>query len=104
MEELNKITDYIINSDSYKKCIELRNKMSNNTEIMNLIDEIKSLQKKYIKNKNDEIKKELDEKTDKLFNIPIYYKYNIYLEEVNNMISYVEEELNEYFDKVINKS
>ena len=50
MEELNKITNYIINSDSYKKCIELRDKMSKNTEIMNLIDEIKSLQKKYIKN------------------------------------------------------
>jgi cell fate (sporulation/competence/biofilm development) regulator YmcA (YheA/YmcA/DUF963 family) len=104
MEELNKITDYIINSDSYKKCIELRNKMSKNTEIMNLINEIKSLQKKYIKNKKDDIRKELDEKTDKLFNIPIYYKYNKYLEEVNDMISYVEEELNKYFDEVINKS
>lgn len=103
MEELNKVIDFIINSKSYKKCLELREKMSNNNEIMNLIDEIKSLQKKYIRNKNDNIKKELDEKTDRLFNIPIYYKYNKYLEEVNNMISYVEDELNDYFEGVINE-
>lgn len=103
MEELNKVIDYIINSNSYKKCMELREKMSKNSEIMNLIDDIKSLQKKYIRNKSDNIKKELDEKTDKLFNIPIYYKYNKYLEEVNNMISYVEDELNDYFERVINE-
>ena len=102
MEELNKVIDYIINSDSYKKCLELRDKMSKNTEIMGLIDEIKSLQKKYIKSSSSDIKQELDEKTDKLLNIPIYYKYNQKLEEVNNMISYVEDELNDYFEKVIN--
>ena len=103
MEELNKVIDYIINSDSYKKCLELRDKMSKNSELMGLIDEIKTLQKKYIKNNNSDIKKELDEKTDKLMNIPIYYKYNQKLEEVNNMISYVEDELNDYFEKVINE-
>ena len=103
MEELNKVIDYIINSDSYKKCLELRDKMSKNSEIMSLIDEIKSLQKKYMKSKSQDIKKELDEKTDNLLNIPIYYKYNQKLEEVNNMISYVEDELNDYFERVVNE-
>ena len=103
MEELNKVIDYIINSDSYKKCMELRDKMSKNSELMCLIDEIKSLQKKYIKSKSKDIKKELDEKTEKLLNIPIYYKYNQKLEEVNNMISYVEDELNDYFERVVNE-
>ena len=103
MEELNKVIDYIINSDSYKKCMELRDKMSKNKELMSLIDEIKSLQKKYMKSKSKDIKKELDEKTDKLMNIPIYYKYNQKLEEVNNMISYVEDELNDYFERVVNE-
>lgn len=103
MEELNRVIDYIINSDSYKKCLELRDKMPKNKELMSLIDEIKSLQKKYMKSKSKDIKKELDEKTDKLLNIPIYYKYNQKLEEVNNMISYVEDELNDYFERVVNE-
>ena len=103
MEELNKVIDYIISSDSYKKCLELRDKMSKNKELMSLIDEIKSLQKKYMKSKSKDIKKELDEKTDKLLNIPIYYKYNQKLEEVNNMINYVEDELNDYFERVVNE-
>ncbi len=104
MEELNKIIDYITNTDSYKNTIKLREQMSHNTELNNLIEEVKSLQKKYIKNNNESIKKELDDKINTLNSYPIYNSYNKYLEEVNQMISYVNDELNDYFNKVINES
>ena len=78
--------------------------MSENTELTDLIEEVKSLQKEYIKTNSTDIKKKLDEKTSKLEEYPIYNSYNKYLEEVNHMISYVNDELNDYFDKVINES
>ena len=49
------------------------------------------------------IKKELDECEAKLNEIPIY---NIYLEklnQVNDMIDYVKDSLNNYFDQLLNK-
>ena len=104
MEELNKVIDYITNTKSYQNTIILREQMSNNKELNDLIEDIKSLQKKYIKNNSISIKEELDEKTKKLEEYPIYNIYNKNLEEVNQMIDYVNDELNDYFDKVINES
>ena len=104
MEELNKIIDYITNTESYKNTVKLREQMNNNKELNDLIEEIKSLQKKYIKNNSVSIKQELDEKTKELEEYPIYNIYNKNLEEVNQMIDYVNDELNDYFEKVINKS
>ncbi|MBQ6539142.1 MAG: YlbF family regulator [Bacilli bacterium] len=104
MEELNKIIEYITSTDSYKNTVKLKEQMSENTELTDLIEEVKSLQKEYIKTNSTDIKKKLDEKTSKLEEYPIYNSYNKYLEEVNHMISYVNDELNDYFDKVINES
>ena len=104
MEELNKIIDYIINTESYQNTIKLREQMKKNKELNDLIEDIKSLQKKYIKNNNVSIKEELDKKTKKLEEYPIYNIYNKNLEEVNQMIDYVNDELNDYFEKVINES
>ncbi len=104
MEELNKVIDYITNTESYQNTIKLKEQMNNNKELNDLIEEIKSLQKKYIKNNSVSIKQELDEKTKELEEYPIYNIYNKNLEEVNQMIDYVNDELNDYFEKVINES
>ena len=105
MEELNKIIEYIKNTEAYKNCIDLRKQMNKNTELIKLIEEIKSLQKEYIKSNFDKtIKTKLDEKNDLLDKYPIYNSYNKYLEEVNQMINYVNDELNDYFETVVNES
>ena len=106
MEKLNKgldeLVDYIKNTDDYKKCIKLKNQMEENEEVKSLIKEIKSLQKKYIRsNYDDNIKTTLDEKNELLFKIPIYVTYNQHLENVNNMISYVKDSLNDYFYELL---
>ena len=107
MERVNKALDEVINcitnSNEYKECISLKNKMNDNEEVMSLIKKIKELQKKYIRSEYDSnIKKELDDCNDKLLNIPIYHMYNDSLEEVNEMISYVKDELNDYFNNLLN--
>ena len=103
MEELNKIIDYITNSSEYKKCISLKDKMSNNSKLMDKINKVKVLQKKYIKSNDLSIKKELDLLIEDLNNEPLYYNYMNNLEKVNEMISFVNDELHNYFYRVINE-
>ena len=50
---LDELIDYIKNTIEYKKCLELKSKMSSNSNINSLIENIKNLQKKYIKSNYD---------------------------------------------------
>lgn len=102
-KSLNDVVKYIVESIEYKKCIELKKKMSSNKELTILIDEIKKLQKKYIRTNDIDIKEELDRKMTKLESIPIYNEYNNNLIQVNQMINYVKDELNGYFYNKLNE-
>ncbi len=108
MENVSKALDdvikYITESNEYKECISLKEQMSDNTTINDLINKIKDTQKKYIRSGYSEnIKKELDNYEEELMNIPIYYSYNKSLEKVNEMINCVKDTINDYFDELLNK-
>lgn len=102
-EALNEVINTIINSDDYKKCIELKNTMSSNEELVSLIEKIKKLQKKYVNTNDQEILVELEKLEEELNNIPIYVIYMQYLERINEKIEFVKDELNNYFYEVLNK-
>ena len=102
-KELNDLVDYIKNTSEYKTCIDLKRQMSSNEEVTALVKKVKELQKKYIKSNYDkEVKKELDIANERLSNIPVYVVYKQNLEKVNEMINIVKDELNNYFDKLLN--
>ena len=104
MEELNDLIEYIKNTKEYKECLELQDKMSTNFELVSLIEEIKKMQKKYIKSNYDSsLKEELDSLSDKLNSIPIYNIYLKNLSEVNDKLDYVRDNLNNYFDELLNE-
>lgn len=101
--KVDELIDYIKNTSDYKMCLKLKSQMNDNKELIELINEIKKLQKKYIRsNYDDSLKKELDEKNEKLLNIPLYVVYNQHLSRVNEMIDYVKDSLNEYFYNLLN--
>ena len=108
MEKVYKALDDVItsikDSKEYTEVLEIKKQMEENKELMDLIDKVKDLQKKYVKkNYDSKIKEELDEVESNLNSIPIY---NIYLEKlklVNEKIDYVKDSLNEYFDDLLNK-
>ena len=103
MEKLDKVINYIMNSSEYQDCIKLKKQMSSNKDLIELIDKVKDLQKKYIKSNRDEsIKKELDSNIKQLEDIPIYNIYMSKLDIVNRNIDYVKDELNEYFYNITN--
>ena len=108
MEELYKALDeviyYITDSKEYKLCLELKDRMSSNSDINDKIVKIKKLQKEYIKSNYDEAKKqELDKINEELLKIPIYKVYLDNLEVVNQIIDYVKDSLNDYFYKLFNE-
>lgn len=101
-KELDEVINTIINSDDYKSCIQLKEKMSTNKEICELVEKIKILQKKYVRENGEEVPEELKLLEERLNEIPIYVIYMQHLEKVNEMINYVKDELNDYFYKVLN--
>lgn len=107
MENLYKALDEVIScikeSSEYKNCISLKEKMSTNEEIVSLVNDVKKLQKKYIRSGYDSlVKEELDRVTDRLNEIPVYKIYLDNLEKVNEKIDFVKESLNDYFYKLLN--
>ena len=103
-KSLNEVIDCIKESPEYKECIKIKEQMDSNEELVELINKVKELQKKYIRSTYDSnIKKELDKYESKLKEIPIYNIYLTKLEEVNKKIDYVKDSLNDYFDQLLNK-
>lgn len=100
---LDKVVSYIKNSQDYKNCELLKERLDSNDEVKELIVRLKNMQKKYIRSNYDSnIKTELDNCNEKLLEIPIYQMYIKSLENVNEMIEYVKERLNKYFDSLLN--
>lgn len=103
-DAINDIIKCIICSDEYKKCMELKEKMSKNEELVKLVEQVKNKQKQYVKSNYDEnIKDELKLLEDRLNEIPIYVVYLQNLEKVNHKISFVKDELNDYFYNLLNE-
>lgn len=100
---LEDVVDCIKNSPEYLECIELKKKMDSNTEINSLIKDIKLLQKKLLRTDSIEVEEELNNKINRLNEIPIYSIYNQKLNIINEKISYVNDELSDYFYKLLNE-
>ena len=92
----------ITETDDFKDCIRIKEKMSTNEEIQGLIDSIKKLQKKYVRTMDDDIKKQLQDVQEQLDNIPLYNSYQKKLLDINKKIDFIKEELNDYFYNVVN--
>lgn len=108
MENVFKCLDEVISciqsTKEYQMCISLKEKMNENQEIISLIEQVKKSQKEYIRSDyNPLIKEKLDTLEKELNAIPIYAIYLENLSRVNEMIDYVKDSLNDYFDELFPK-
>ena len=101
LEKVDEIIDVIESSDNYQKYILLQEKMQKNSNLVNLINEVKELQKDIVHGKDRE--NELNKKMQLLENNPLYREYNNTLCEINNQFAIIENTLNNYFDKKLNR-
>lgn len=100
---IKEVIDCIINSKEYQECLKIKEKMKDNEDINTRVNKIKKLQKEYLKTNSLEIEEELKRVEEELNRIPLYAIYNQNLEIVNQKISYVQEEINDYFYKLFNE-
>ncbi len=108
MENLyRKLDDVILcikESREYKMVLDIKKKMDSNEELKKKINDIKLLQKKYVKSNYDaSVKKDLDKLNDELLEVPIYRIYLDNLSVVNEKIEYVKDSLNDYFYDLFNE-
>ena len=100
---ISEVVTSITDSEEFKECIRLKELMDKSSEIKELVNDIKVLQKKYVRTQDDKIKEELDTKQARLDSIPLYDGYQKKLAEVNRKIDFIKDELNDYFYKVVNE-
>ena len=99
-DKVDEIITEIENSDIYKKYLSLKDSLSNNKELMELINKVRVMQKDYLHNKITE--EELEKLVNELNNHPLYREYNNIIYEINNTYGIIESSLNNYFNKIIN--
>lgn len=107
LNEVDKIIEFIKESDEYKDYIYLEEKLSNNDKALALIKEIKDTQKEIVKlelKKADVSDLELKIKNNlaKLNKIPLYVEFINKQEELNEMYQIIKMRLDEYFYDKLN--
>lgn len=102
LNEVDKIIEYIKDTDDYKDYIYLKEKLSNNDKANNLIKEIKNLQKDIVKlelEKKDitELDNKIKSNLQELNKMPLYVEYTQKQEVLNDMYQIIKSRLDEYF-------
>jgi len=103
LSDIESLKQDIINSKEYKKYKKYNDKLENNSEIKNIISEIIVKQKELVSklNKDKELEKELDDLYEKLNNYDDYKKYIEASQNLNILLSDVQNTFEEYFNKLI---
>lgn len=109
---LDRVVDLVntIKEDNrYIKYKQIEEQLKKNKEIMSLIDEIKILEKKAVKeevNNNQEeltkIDKEINDKLKKLNDYPIYMEYTNLQAELNEDLQFIKDTIEDYLYKCTN--
>ena len=91
----------IVNSNLYKDYIDVTKQLESNKEVMDIIKEIKRLQKIATNNKDDALETRIKELYNKLHNYPIYESYILIKEELNEELSNIKDIFEDYFQKLL---
>ena len=105
--KIDALIDTIKESQEYKRYIEIDKVLNKNKEINNLVNDVKKMQQRAVmleyykdhryKKLDDKVKKLIDE----LNSIPLYQEYTRRLNDLNDMISYVTYNIEEYINSKI---
>lgn len=100
---LDDLIEYVITSSDYQTCQRLKIEMKNDPQLMNNINRLRDIQKRYVKsNFSENIKVLMDEQLELLNHNKTYILYLYHLERVNDMLDTIKSELNTYFYKITN--
>ncbi len=91
----NELIESIKDSELYKRYILLKEKMLQDKEISTLIEQVKTLQKKAVKESNkgndiNSIEEDIKTKIDKLNSIPLYVDYDNTMKDLNDELQIIK--------------
>lgn len=103
IEKTKELVKTIKEDNLYKEYMELRHELKSNKEINNKIEEVKRLQRKYVKGnyQDKEILDNINTLTKELEAIPLYYIYSQKEEELNNNLLLIKEGLSSSFHDIV---
>lgn len=106
LSEVEELRDLIINTDEYKNYKKYNNLLEKNKEVKELINKYTSMQKELVllESKNEDIsdrEKELDLIYSELNSIDDYNKYIESSKILNNLITKIQKNFQEYFDSLV---
>lgn len=85
----------------YKDYISAKEKLENNKEIMDIINEIKRLQKIATNNKDEVVEQKIKELYDELNSYPLYQSYLVLKDEINEELFMVKDQFEKYFNEIL---
>ena len=99
---IDKIIEFIKNTDSYKNYIRAREILDTKDDIKRKIEEIKKYQKEIInsKGKKEQLESKIKENLKYIEEDITYNCYKKSLDDVNNMLIIFENKINKYFEEV----
>lgn len=107
LEKTDEIIEIIKNSNEYQQYIEISKKMKDNKEIVSLINNIKKLQQKLVKEQSlgndiNVLDNEINDKLKRLEEYPIYLEYLYLQEDLNKSINLIKESIEDYINNITN--
>jgi cell fate (sporulation/competence/biofilm development) regulator YmcA (YheA/YmcA/DUF963 family) len=99
--EIDELFDELEKSKLYNDYVAIKKKIENNNEIMNLINEIKRLQKIATNTHDEIIEKEIKESYKRLESYPIYQSYLIIKDELEEELFEIKEQFDNYFKEIL---
>ena len=105
LEDVEKLKQDIIDSNEYKEYKKYNDILEENEEIKSIIRDIVSKQKELVSklNNDKELEKELDNLYEKLNSYDDYKKYIEASQNLNVLLSKVQKNFEEYFNKLISE-
>ena len=101
-EEIDILFKNIKEDALYKKYQSSINQLRCNEEIIDIINEIKRLQKIYVNTKDKHILNKVEELQEKLYKYPLYEAFIETKEELSNQLNIIKEIFDKYFEKILN--
>jgi cell fate (sporulation/competence/biofilm development) regulator YmcA (YheA/YmcA/DUF963 family) len=105
IKKVSELVEIIKESNDYKKYSELKDKMKNNKDIMDLVNKIKKeeqqlVNKKYRKEDTKELEDSIDKNKKELMSYPIYQEYSYLQEDLNNTFQNIKSIIENSINKV----
>lgn len=101
INEIDNLIQTIKKSNTYKEYLDLLTKVNSSTQIKDLTNDIRKLNKELVLTPSIELEEILKIKEKELNDIPLYLEYKYKLEELNNMLTIIKNKVDVFMKDIL---